>query len=141
MFAVGCGGDDSSSHAADAGGMCTAALPLDCQPAFPPTYDMIYGQLLSKTCGNPGTGGSCHSAVGKQGGLVLADIDGAYTALVTDKNKDGLTRVLPNDPACSILEERLESSDPAIRMPLGNAALSEPLRCAVRQWIAMGAPR
>jgi hypothetical protein len=41
-----------------------------------------------------------------------------------------------------LLEVRLESSDPAIRMPFNSPApLSEGLRCAVRQWIANGATR
>jgi hypothetical protein len=143
--ALGCGGgsgtpSDAASHA-DAALSCADVLPEDCQPAFPPAYPMIYENLLLKTCGAPATGGSCHSAMGKQGGLVLSDIDTAYTALLTDKNKDGRTRVNPGDPACSLLEERLESTNPALRMPLGAMPLPASVRCAVRQWIANGAQR
>jgi hypothetical protein len=140
VVSVACGGDDSPAHpGGDAGGMCTAPLSLDCQPAFPPTYPMLFQNLFLKTCGSPSTGGSCHGPMGAKGGLVLSDIDGAYDALLGTKG--GPIRVVPNDPECSLLEVRLESSDQAVRMPLGQAPLSEGLRCAVRQWIANGATR
>jgi hypothetical protein len=48
--------------------------------------------------------------------------------------------VIPHDPACSVLMERIETSDVSLRMPL---AAGQPLpaadRCAIQQWIAAGA--
>jgi hypothetical protein len=139
FLSVACGGDDSPAHP-DAGAMCIAPLSLDCQPAFPPTYPMLFDKLFLTTCGSPSSGGSCHGPKGAQGGLILSDIDGAYEALLGTNG--GRVRVVPHDPECSVLEARLESSDPAVRMPLGSPTpLSEGLRCAVRQWIANGATR
>jgi hypothetical protein len=101
---------------------------------------MLYDNLFVKTCGSPGTGAACHSADGKQGGLVLADIDTAYDMLLgTD---GGHARVVPGNPECSVLVERVESTDPAFRMPLNSdMPLSDGLRCAIRQWIQNGATR
>jgi hypothetical protein len=55
---------------------------------------------------------------------------------------EGLSaRVSPGDISCGALIQRLESSDPARRMPPGPTPLTEPQRCAIRQWIANGAER
>jgi hypothetical protein len=100
---------------------------------------MLFQHLFLPTCGSPSSGGSCHGPSGAKGGLVLSDIDGAYAELLG--TQDGRVRVVPNDPECSLLEVRLESTDPAFRMPLGTMPLPESVRCAVRKWIANGAPR
>jgi hypothetical protein len=126
-----------SAKADQDAGACLASLSLDCSLAIEPTYPAIFDNLLLKTCGSPTTGTSCHGPNGLKGGLVLSDMNRAYDYLLG--HVDGRARVLPNDPKCSIIELRLESSDPKFRMPPSDMPLSEGLRCAVRQWIQNGA--
>ena len=118
---------------------CVESLDLECTPAYAPSFEAIYNNLLSKSCGAPGTGSVCHSAQGKQGGLNLADVEHSYESLLGVSG--GRARVLPGDPTCSVLVARLESSDPTTRMPVGSAQLSVGERCVVRKWIAEGAAR
>lgn len=137
---LGCRG---ASRAADAGepdaSSCLKGLSLDCQVAFTPAYSMIFDTVLIKTCGSPGTGKSCHGPDGAQAGLVLSDRDMGYDLLLG--RVDGRARVVPGNPECSILEQRLESRDPNFRMPLGNQPLPEGMRCAIRKWIKNGATK
>ena len=118
---------------------CVEPLDVQCTPAYSPTFDAIYSNLLSRSCGAPGTGSVCHSAQGMQGGLDLSELDRSYESLLGLGG--GGVRVLPGDPACSVLIQRLESEDPMTRMPVGSAQLSLGERCVVRKWIAEGAPR
>jgi hypothetical protein len=138
--ASACNGDDDGGDEGrgDAGRTCLDPLPLDCSPTFQPTYQAFYDNLLSRTCGAASTGSSCHSEEGAMAGLVLQDEDDAYDYLLG--NVDGHRRVVPFDPECSVLIQRLESDDPDFVMPVG-AKLSEGQRCAVRKWIAAGAER
>jgi len=122
---------------------CVSDLQLDCTPAYAPTYDTIFADVLVPRCGASSSNGtSCHygpSAESAKGGLPLSDPDMAYRALLGEL--DGRARVIAGDPQCSILVERLESSDPNFLMPDRGKPLPEDVRCAVRQWVAMGAPR
>ncbi len=114
--------------------MCVT-VDTACTPAFQPTYDNVWAQVIQPSCSTPGT--SCHGqadASGAGGGLVMADMDGAYDALVNG----GF--VTPNDPACSAMVVRLEI-DNARRMPPGSTPLDAGLRCGVIQWIEGGAQR
>jgi hypothetical protein len=133
--AIGACGDDG-----DGGQLsCLPSLPSDCTPAFDPTYDNLYSMVFEQRCGTSGTGGSCHGSLGKQGGLDLSDPDAAYEQLLG--NAGGKRRVIPGDPSCSVLMERLESTDPNVRMPRGEAQLSPSVRCVVQTWIEDGAVR
>ena len=118
---------------------CLDALSLDCAPAYEPSYDAIFDNLLSKTCGSASTGNVCHFGSNTQTGLSLSDRGLSYDSLL------GLSgsrpRVMPGNPSCSLLVQRLESDDPMFRMPVGRAQLSLGERCAVRRWIADGAKR
>jgi Planctomycete cytochrome C len=144
LSAAGAAGCDSStpiaatSAAGADAGACLEPLSLDCQVATQPTYPELFNNILLKTCGSPTTGASCHAPAGSQGGLVLSDMTQAYDYLLG--NMGGRARVIPGDPECSIVERRLESTDPNFGMPPGGR-LSEGLRCAVRQWIANGASK
>lgn len=134
-----CGGDDDGNGG---GGGCVAALELNCTPAYPPTFEAIYQDILSPTCGSSATGSSCHYGPAQStaaGQLALSDRKAAYDALLGIGGAE--PRVIPGNAACSELVKRLESSDPQYRMPLGTMQLSEARRCAVRQWIANGAPQ
>ena len=134
LMAVGCGpgaeGDDMS---------CLDPLPLDCRPGFPPTYDQIFDQVLSVSCGAQGNSGACHGTAGAKGDLVLAERDQAHAYLLGEMG--ARARIIPGEPECSLLVQRLESEDASFRMPLGTQPLSEGQLCAIRQWIANGAER
>ena len=114
---------------------CLEPLPMDCEPSFPPTYDQLYDKLFSQSCGAPGSGGLCHAQPGRQGGLLLEGRAQAYESLLQSD------RVVPEEPECSVIMQRIESDDEQLRMPLRGAKLPAGVRCAVQQWIANGAER
>jgi hypothetical protein len=136
--ACACNGDDAPADGDGGRERCLDPLPLDCAPTYPPTFDAFYDNRIARTCGAAGTGTSCHGPEGEQGGLVLSGADPAYEHLLGQI--DGRPRVVPGDPECSPLVQRLESEDPDFVMPVGGR-LSDGERCAVRQWIAAGAER
>jgi hypothetical protein len=111
-------------------------LKTDCMPLYdPPTYPTIYAKIFQPTCA---TGiGTCHTADSRKAGLYFQDASQAYQLLIG--MADGRARVLPNNPGCSILAERLFSSDPAKRMPPGGG-LSDAQLCDIAKWLAAGAP-
>ncbi len=115
---------------------CVAGLSTACSPLYSPTFDQIFSRTLSPTCAQPG--GVCHASAGVQGGLLFIDPDQTYALLLGET--DGNARVIPGNPACSILVERIESTDPATVMP-PKAPLSDAERCAILQWIQGGAKR
>ena len=130
---LACGGDDDA--ATDA---CLASLPETCAASIPVNYTSIYDKVLRPSCGAIGSGSTCHGPSGNQGGLSLYDPKGTYAELLG--TSDGRARVLPGDALCSVLMERLETSNIANRMPLNDVQLPAGLRCAVQQWIEAGAP-
>jgi hypothetical protein len=130
LLSVGCGDDGEPSL------VCVEDLPSACSPTFPADYDTIYTMLFQQRCGTAGSNGGCHSSIDKAGGLDLSDPGRAYQELL---GSNGPARVKPGDPSCSVLMARLESDDPEVRMPLGEARLSAGVRCAVQRWIADGA--
>lgn len=154
LVLAGCGGDDDDGASAGDGGgdnggsggssgsgsKCLEPLSLDCRPSFEPaTFEAIFANVLRPSCGSSASGTQCHGADGKQAGLVLADIDEAYDSLLGEL--DDRPRVMPGDPECSMLIERIESSDRRVRMPLNSEPLGEGQRCAIRHWVAEGAER
>jgi hypothetical protein len=125
-----------SAPAGDAGDACLADLALDCAPLYdPPAYTTIFEKILRPSCA---TGdGTCHTADAAAGGLTLDDVEGAYAQLVQGDR----ARVVPGDPACSRLVERLEAATASTRMPPGPTPLLEAERCTIIRWIAEGAAR
>jgi hypothetical protein len=128
LAACGGGNDDPDDK-------CLDTLQTTCTPTFPPAWPAIYERILRPQCGVLNSGGTCHGAEGKQGGLNLVDANTAYSELL---GMTGHARVIPNDPKCSILMKRLESTDPNYRMPRGGT-LDAGFRCVIQQWIAAGA--
>lgn len=129
VWMAGCTGKDNTAD-------CVTGLSADCAPLYPPTFDQVFSRTLSTTCAQPG--GVCHAAAGVQGGLLFITPDDSYALLLGET--DGHPRVVPGDPACSTLIERIYSTDPQQVMPPG-APLSAAERCAVIQWISGGAKR
>jgi hypothetical protein len=113
---------------------CVPDLMVNCELLYnPPIYATIYRELIQPQCA---IGSSCHSTDGAMGGLVLANADDTYDALLGTKG--GTKRILPGYPECSPLMVRLESRDPNFQMPRGSR-LSEPALCDFVQWIKQGA--
>lgn len=127
-----CGKKDDEPSSA-----CLSELSLDCSPTYAPTFRAIFDNRLQVTCGAGGR--SCHSSTGQQAGLVLDDFDAAYDSLL-GQGEAARARVIPGDPECSLLEQRLESRDPNFVMPVGSRLAAGEL-CAIRQWIAGGAKK
>ena len=113
-------------------GSCLDALPSSCSPQYFPSFENVYTYTLSQSCA--GGGSSCHSNDGRQGGLNLSSQETAYESLTSPD----ASRVLADDPACSDLMIRLESTTPGIAMPPG-LPLSPEEKCAIMMWIEQGA--
>ncbi len=119
-------------------GECLPELPRDCSPLYDPTYDELFSRRLVMTCGASSTGRSCHASTGAQAGLVFEDPDVSYDLLLGTGG--GRARVMAGNPECSLLMQRLESTDPAYGMPPGSR-LSDAELCSFTLWIANGAER
>ena len=133
VAAAACGDPDSDGQST------CVSLPDSCAPSFNTDYDTIYRNVLSQRCGTSSGSMNCHGPAGNQGGLTLGDADTAYNALLGISGPHA--RVVPGDPECSMLMERLETDDVATRMPRGEAKLADGARCAIQRWIAEGAAR
>jgi hypothetical protein len=110
---------------------CISLAP-SCQPLYPPTFENVYNNTISKKCG--GDSASCHSIEGMHGGLILADRATAFTALTTA----GSRRAVANDAACSGMIVRINSTGHPWSMP-PESPLGAAERCAVEQWVQNGA--
>ena len=133
VASAACGGDDAGSAAPG----CVEVDP-QCTPAFDPTWDNVYEFVIGQSCGGS-EGVACHGGEGKQGGLVLYPQTQAFQELLGGSLGHG-ARVLPGNAACSVLVERLATTDRSRWMPYGaGMRLSERERCAVERWIDQGA--
>ena len=110
-----------------------------------PTFASIYARVLFPACGN-----SCHGPgapeLAASHDLDLSSPSVAYEALLrpgVEAVCGGAPRVVPGDPAASLLvskiEERLEQCGD--RMPISGPYLDAPTLQAIRDWISSGAPR
>ena len=69
--------------------------------------------------------------------------DGSFTENLLIDSPTGLIdsgAILPGDPDASVFYQRLLEPDPAKRMPLGGAPLSDAAIQTIRNWIQAGAP-
>jgi hypothetical protein len=115
-----------------------AGLTPDCAATYSPaTFASIFTGILQPNCA-VGTG-TCHTPDFAAGGVVFAAQTGAYDVLLATGG--GTAFVVPDNPGCSILMERLESSDPNFHMPRGTTFLSSGDLCTIVQWISAGAPQ
>ena len=127
-LASGCSSGETTSA-------CVQGLELTCAPLYDPTFDQVYTRTLKPTCAL--SGASCHASEGKRGGLVFADADSAYAALLGEGGAK--PHVVAGDATCSLLIERLDAADARV-MPPGSP-LADAERCAVARWIQNGAKR
>ncbi|GAC1301023.1 MAG: hypothetical protein NVSMB1_26970 [Polyangiales bacterium] len=134
MACIGC----TSSNPGDGQPPCVAGLVVDCKLQYdPPEFKVIFDKILHPTCASGR--GSCHTSDAAKGGLVFEEIEVSYRQLL-DKGTVR-PRVIPGDPACSLLVSRLKSVDPNTHMPPGPVSLSDGETCTIVQWIARGAKR
>jgi hypothetical protein len=113
--------------------MCITNIDTGCAPLYTPTFTNVYNMTIKNSCGS--TLSSCHSAAGapNAGGLNLSTEQAAFDGL-------SLGRVKAGDPACSELIVRTHSPGKDYEMP-PDSVLSEPTKCALVQWVQMGAMR
>jgi hypothetical protein len=132
VVVAGCGGKHDDAPA------CVTDLPKTCMPLYdPPTFTTIYEKILHSRCAEGIA--TCHTSDGAKGGLVFENEDDAYALLLGQRG--GRARVVPNDPACSLIIIKTSSTDPNFRMPPGNTPLPAAELCDIQLWIAQGAPR
>ena len=104
-------------------------VDTSCAPGYNAmSFASVYNNTIKGTC----LGSSCHSANGKAGGLNMADQQTAYDQLM----REG--RVKAGDPGCSEMIVRTDSPGEDYQMPPGDP-LSPQARCALIQWVQMGA--
>jgi polyvinyl alcohol dehydrogenase (cytochrome) len=108
---------------------------------FDPIFSAIYNEIIvGKGCNT----GSCHGS--DQGNLLMSSQSEAYANLVGVKasgplcGASGLTRVVPGDPASSLMFDKVSSATPVCgsTMPPG-APLSAQEVEQIRSWIERGA--
>ena len=109
-----------------------ACITVDttCAPGYVPTFTNVYANTLQQSCGS--TKSSCHSAIGRAGGMSFADQQTAYESLMMND------RVKSGDPGCSKIIVRTSSPGEDYQMPPGDP-LDPPARCALIQWVQQGA--
>lgn len=121
----------------DAASACVT-LDAECRPLYdPPTFPVIFERILNPTCAQGM--GTCHTADARMAGLAFEDADEAYALLLGEGG--GRARVVPGEPECSLIMQRLASSDPGFRMPPGPTPLLDSELCALSLWIREGAER
>ncbi|MBX3187299.1 MAG: hypothetical protein KF819_09795 [Labilithrix sp.] len=126
VVAAGCSSESEPAP------VCTQAVDArTCALSYAPSFKEIFERTLKPSCGLGGA--ACHTARGRQGGLVFEEEEEAYRGLL-----DGRAR--PGDPSCSLVLVRVAATDPAVRMPPGRS-LGDEEQCAIARWIADGAKR
>jgi hypothetical protein len=132
ILLAACNGDDGEGT----GSECLMQLDAECEPAFEPTFDELYTRQIAPRCALGG--GACHGSEEGQAGLSMMTADRAYDELL------GLSgdraRVVPGNPECSVVMQRVESMDDDFVMPV-KMRMSPGQRCAMQRWIANGAER
>lgn len=121
------------------------AAPPPPPPPAAPTFTMVYDTIISQRC-TP-----CHTQPGNigitQGNLDMTSKAAAFTNLV-NKPAAGVscggkgTRVVPGQPAQSIMYLKVSLDDPApcgSKMPLGLPPISRAQDDMIKAWITAGA--
>ena len=115
--------------------------PDHCTALYPPTFDNVYSDTLVPKCSTGG--GSCHTPEGHQAGLSFDENkpDDAYNLLLMASTTfPDRFRVIPGDPSCSEMIERIYSTAKRWHMPRGSELAPEET-CSIVKWIDEGAHR
>lgn len=108
----------------------TREMDEACLPQYVPSFDNVFANTISANCGNDDN--SCHSR-SSASGLSFVDKASAYANLIDDGY------VVPGNPECSEMIVRITDTGEDYTMPTGDP-LTESERCALQQWVRMGAP-
>jgi hypothetical protein len=131
MLALACGNNDNSDERPE----CVNVDAEACSLAYPTEFPILFDRVFVEKCAS--AGGACHGGAG-QGGLAFVDIDASYDFLLAAKGGDA--PVKPGDARCSEVVVRLDAIGHSWSMPPANP-LDEGMRCSIRRWIQLGAPR
>jgi hypothetical protein len=101
-----------------------------------PTFSDVFNGTLKGQCTQAG----CHGSVEPQNGLELDVEATAYTDLLGENAAHTEARVIPRNVTCGELIVRLETANESWSMPQGGHLTDQEL-CAIRHWIADGAPQ
>jgi len=128
LLVWGCGDPKETSN-------CVDSVPsAACTPLYEPTFTNVYEQTIKPHCAANGSG--CHELSASRGALGFGDQSATYETLMSRGTLGPM--VTPGDPQCSLLVVSLETTDLGALMPPGSR-LSAEERCAVTQWVRMGA--
>ena len=115
-----------------------AASSLGCDdPQARAKLSLLQQDIFTPSCALAG----CHSEVTPQAGLDLTD-GTSYSSLVgVDSTQEiGKKRVVPGDPAASVLFQSVQGTSPTLpRMPFGLRPLPQADIEAIAHWILQGA--
>lgn len=127
--------DPAGDPGSDGMTACDGPTLDTCIPAYEPTWSNVYAQTIVPSC--QGTA-ECHESSFAMGaspqGLYFEDSAQSLAVLL----EGGVPRVVPGQPRCSPLLERLLADDPLAGMPPADPLPQDEL-CAVVQWIEQGA--
>jgi hypothetical protein len=135
-------GGGCSPAGAGAGDGDDASSAGDGAPTYAPTYEAVYGEILSPNCALP----FCHGGAGDYLQLATADI--GYGSLVGAPAQGllcaptGLERVDPGHPDDSLIFLKITNPPCGARMPLEygySGMLTDRQIDQIGQWIACGA--
>lgn len=115
---------------------CTSALYGDHGGKLAPTYADVFTHTFKSSCARPG----CHTGPHPANGLSFDDETASYDALMSTNAAGTNARLIPGNVTCGELVVRLETANESWSMPQGGH-LDEPTLCAIRHFIAEGAPR
>ena len=128
--------DATGSGDEDAVPACVEYSLDGCTALYPPSYDQVWNQTLSKGCAEFGT--ACHAsedAAGALGGMTFTDPQQSWDHMLMSAEP----LVVAGDPLCSELFVRLATDEASIRMPPGSSGLADGALCSIATWIADGA--
>jgi hypothetical protein len=102
------------------------------------TFTRVQAEIFTPTCAAIG----CHDPLGRQEGMVLK-AGQAYANIVNRPSVENpsLLRISPNDPTNSYMYRKITGAGiTGVRMPQGQAPLTDAQINLIRDWIRRGAP-
>lgn len=136
LLVAACGNDQARTHGPDAG---TDPDPLAVEStAQAGSLDELHERVIAQRCsGQPGL---CHNGQFEPN-LSTPALTYAYVVNRPGIEKADKLRVKPNDPAASLLIDKIRNRNVSTQMPLGAEPLEEADIKAIEAWITAGALR